>query len=454
MTRSLRLLLPLLLLGAPPAASAQAPQRVPVTLAEAEAQALAGNPSLRAAREDARAADRAADAAGAFRWPGVQASAGAMRTDDPVAVFGAKLRQERFGAQDLDIDALNDPDPVSDWTAGLGARWEVGAPARWAGLDAARGDARAAGAAADRTAEATRYRARLLYLDAVRARGQVGAAQAALEAAEATRDRTGRRRDEGMATDADVLQAEAARADAEARLARAETAVADALDALGAQLGWPVDRVPEPVDSLPTMSDDLSALPADPGSRADVRAAAAAADAARARARSATLSRLPTVAGFAQLGSHAPGFLDDPSANWTVGVEVSVPLFTGFGLSAGADAAGAQARAAEARHEAQLRAAQVQLASARRGLESAHDAVASARVADDAAREAARLLRSRYDEGMTTLSDLLQAEAQAARLRAARVDAEAQLLMARATLDFALGDHNDDTNTTREGDRR
>lgn len=444
----------------PAALAGQGEQQIPLTLAEAEAQAVDANPALRAAQADARAAGHAATAAGAFRWPGLEARVGVMGTDDPVGVFGAKLRQERFGAADLDVARLNDPEAVEDWSAGLGARWQIGDPARWMGRDAARSDARAADAGARRTTEAVRYRARVYYFDLLRANGHMAAVAAAEQAAAATLDRVERRRSEGMATDADVFQARAAHADARARAVHAEAAVLDAGDRLAAHLGWPSGQVPVPVTTVAqvlerpvpeaTATTLASVGPEFQSARSDLLASSARAEAARRRAREASWSRLPTASVFAQFGSHGSGVAEDRAAHWTAGLEISVPLFTGFGLRAATDAATERARAEEARHEARVREATREIAAAVRGVGAARQSREAAVGAADAAREAARLLRRRYEEGMATLAELLRAEAETARLDAASVEADTQLAIALATLDFALGANHDDD--TREGD--
>jgi outer membrane protein TolC len=92
------------------------------------------------------------------------------------------------------------------------------------------------------------------------------------------------------------------------------------------------------------------------------------------------------------------------------------------------------------------------VAQAGRAVGAAREGRAAAREAGEAAIEAVRLLRRRFDEGMSTLSDLLQAEADAARLEAAGVDADARLVRALAALDFALGTTDDDP--LPEGDAR
>jgi outer membrane protein TolC len=419
--------------------SAQTPAReVQLRLDEAEAQALGGNAELSAAEARERGAAARARAARAFVWPSVEASAGFVRTDDPVGVFGTKLRQERFGEADFALPALNDPDAVSDWTAGLGTVWGVGDPARWAEGRAAEAMVEVAEARRDRTAEGVILRTRLIYLRAVAAREGRAAVAAEVEAARETGDRVARRVVEGLATEADGLRASAALADARARLRLAEAAYADALSELGVHLGWSPDSIPVPAAGLPEIVDRTADDPMG-SDRADLRASSSGVAAAQARADALGAQRLPSLEAFGQLGTHAAGLTDDRAANWTVGVRVSVPLFTGFGLSAGQAAAREEARAIEVEHRERLLRAGAEVAAARRGVEAARDARDAARAAHEAAREAARLLGLRYEEGMATVADLLQAQSQAAGFDARRVEAEARWRMALAQLDFVLG---------------
>lgn len=443
-----------LLLVAPTGLAAQATEPVPLSLAEAEARAVAFNPAARAAGHQADAAAHAAGAAVAFVWPGLEARAGVSSTDDPVGVFGTKLRQERFAASDLDVGLLNDPEAVDDWTAGFGARWQIADAARWAGLEAARSEARAADSGRLRTLEAVRFRARVLYVELLRALGQRDAANAAGAAATATLDRVERRRGEGMATDADVLQATAAVADARARIEGSSAAAGDAADLLAAHLGWAPGRVPVPTTALseivaaPASGRDASAW----RGRADLAASEASVEGARQRVREATAARWPRAQLFAELGTHAPALGGDRTAHWSAGVQVSVPIFTGFALGRTADASRSAARAEEARHDGRVRQAAYEARSAERAVDAARRGREAALAAAAAADEATRLLRRRYEEGMTTLSELLRAEAEAARLGAAAIDADARLAVATATLDFALGATHDDP--TAEGDNR
>lgn len=436
---NIRIILLMTLVAAP--LKGQTPGEVPVTLQEAVAAALEGNRGLAAAEARAEAAELGARAGDGFLFPAVQATAGAVRTDDPVGVFGTKLRQRGFTQADFDIAALNDPDAVSDWTAGIGVQWELAQFHRWVERDAGQARSRAAGAALDRTREGTVFRTRALYIEAVRAQSALSSLDAALASAQETRDRVARRVEEGMGTQADVLQAEAAVAGIRARVEHARAGVADAREALGSWLGWSGDRIPVPAEGAAVLN---SATP-DPveeatlDARADLVAGRAQVEAAEAEARAVNARRLPGLQAFGMLSTHAPGIADDREANWTVGVQLSVPLFTGFSLTRGADAARAQARALALEQTQREADARAEVRSARRGVEAARGALDAAGAARDAAEEAVRLLRRRYEEGMATVADLLQAEAQAAELDAGVVDAEANLSMALAALDFVAG---------------
>jgi len=432
--------------GAPPLVDS-----VPLALATAVDSALAGNGTLRAADARADAAERMADASGGFILPQVEATAGGMRTDDPVGVFGARLRQGIFTEQDFDVAALNDPDAIADWSAGVGARWEIGSPSRWQAREAARAEGTAARTAVARTAEGTIYRTRVLYARALEAGEAALALDAAMEAARATLDRVERRVAEGMGTDADLLQAQAAVGEIEARRIQVGAAVQDSRDALAVHLGWGPDRVPVPVDDPAVLAERLAVALADvdassPAERADLKAARAQIEAAEARVDEVQARRLPRLEGYGMVSTHTGDLTGRWEPNYTLGLQLSIPLFTGFSLSNGAEAAEANLRALNEEQLQRERTARSEVRSALRGVEAAEASLRSAEGAAAAASEAVRLVRRRYEEGMATVAELLQAQARSAALDQGVAEARARLIIALATLDFARG--NPDSLTT------
>jgi outer membrane protein TolC len=356
-----------------------------------------------------------------------------IRSDDPVAAFGGRLRQGRFTQQDFDPARLNDPDALTDWSGGVGAAWaplDLGADA---GLRAARAEAEAAGLGAAWALRAAAFGAEVRYVEAVGAARRLSAADAALDAAEANEDVTSRRRDQGMLTDADFLQARAALEGARARQIDAERGVMDARVRLAVSMGWPAGAIPVPVDtSFAEAADMDGALTARP----DLRASEAGVRVAEARLSQARRARLPSLEGFARLETHSAEALAGAERDWTVGLQVRVPLFTGFRITAQERAAALMRDAARTEHEQRVREAEAELGETRRGVEAARQGHTAARAAADAAAEAARLMRRRFEEGMTTTSELLAAEARAADLDTRAVDVRLSLHLALARLTF------------------
>lgn len=424
----------------------------PLGLEEAVAEALEGNGDLRAARARTEGARAGIRGASAFLYPTVAADAGLTASDDPVAVFGTRLRQERFTEADFALDALNRPDPVSDWTAGLGARWAIGDAAAWAGREAARMEAAAAELGLDRRREGVAFRTHVLYLGALAAEAGATAAGTALEAARASLAAVRARREQGFLTDADLLQAEAEVAAARARRTDAARRARDARARLGVHLGWSPDTLPRLTDALLDGDPETEITGGDRwAARADLRALDRAVDAADARASAASRSRLPALEAFGRLSSHAAGLADDRTAHWSAGVQVKLPVFTGFAVGGSLDQARAARRAAEAERRQRRLEARVEIREARRALDAAREGSEAAEAADRSATEARRLVRRRFQEGMATTTELLQADARAAAMASRAIDARTGLWIAAVRVDFARGTLLADPSNDQEG---
>lgn len=419
---------------------------VALSLPEAERIARAHGPRIVAARERSASASAEARAADAYRWPGVEAVLGLARTDDPVGVFGMKLRQGRFSEADFAIPALNDPAAASDWTAGLRAGWSVGDPTRRAEARSADRAAGAADAMLRHSRNAATLAVRTAYLQAVAARERRDAVAAQVESVSEVLSVVEDRLAQGAATEADRLQARAALAEAEAELTLADASVVDGFAALGLELGWGADSIPVPVPGVPAVGDSAARAVSE---RADLEASRLSVDALRARADAATAGRLPSLDLFGALSTHASSIGGSRAANWSVGMEVRVPLFAGFALESRQRGAAAVARVAQAEHEDRVRRAAADLDRALRGAEAARSAWEARAVAREAAGEAERLLTLRYREGMVTLAELLGAQARAAEHAAEASAAEVAWRLALARVDFLRGDTAFDRETNR-----
>jgi outer membrane protein TolC len=433
----------LLTLGVALPASAQSNGIVlrQLSLDQAIEAALEGNSDLTIAEARRDVASAQGRTASSPLWPWFDIRAGYLRSTDPVAVFGTKLRQGTFGPADLDFEVLNNPDAISDWSTAIGARWSLLDPGAWAGRSTAKSQATAADWATVRTREATVLVTRTLYYRAQTATAQLEATSATVEAAEATLDAFGKRRERGLLTEADFLQAQAERAAARAEQVEAERIKLDALQDLARHLGWGPDTIPEPSDAL-ALPSNLSQDEFDPSQRSDLKALAAAADAAGAAKTQASLGWIPAVDLFAQYAWHSQDPVSFERDNWTVGAMLRWTVFDGFARSADNQRASLHKRIADVEYEQALRDAEKELDQARRAVSSARMQVEATQAASEAADSGRELMRRRFDEGLATAADLLQAEARATAMRQRAIDALASYHMAAARLDFVRSQSN------------
>ncbi|MGB5302602.1 MAG: TolC family protein, partial [Gemmatimonadota bacterium] len=250
----------------------------PLSLEAALNESLAGNASLRIAAAQADMASAAASGASAVYWPRLDFESGFVRSNDPVFVFGTKLRQGTFSEPDFDVGALSNPDPINDWVNRISLQWKVFSPTDWTSRGEASLQAEAASWSAARTREATLTQTEVLYREAQRAGAQLQSARRAEESAAANRDVFSRRVEEGVLTRADLLQAEADYSFAVARRVDAERRDTDARRRLAVFLGGDGAEMPVLTDSLhletPEMSDpEVDVASAfDPSVRADLLA--------------------------------------------------------------------------------------------------------------------------------------------------------------------------------------
>jgi outer membrane protein len=91
-----------------------------LTLQQAVTIALEKNPLRKAAIADTKAASAGIREARSFLMPHLSFSETATRGNDPVYVFGSKLRQQRFTTADFALNQLNSPLPFGNFATRLG----------------------------------------------------------------------------------------------------------------------------------------------------------------------------------------------------------------------------------------------------------------------------------------------------------------------------------------------
>jgi outer membrane protein TolC len=418
----------------------------PLTLERAVQAALTHNASLRAVRAGVDQAAAHADEARSGFFPRISLIESWQRGDQPVFVFSSLLSARRFAAENFAIDALNHPDPIGFFRTGVRVEqllFDGGRQRSIAGTAALRrtiSEASSREAAAGLAVATTQAFGRVVGAEASRRAAEAGVAAAREDLARAER-----RRDAGMATEADVLALVVHVADLQQRAIQAEGEAATARAELNRLMGTPIDapvQVVEPPD-VPR---------AEVGEHPDVKALLAEAEAARPELERASASEqiaagartqaraalVPQVAAQAAFDASGTRFTDRVSS-WIVGGELRWTFSTGGAELAGLRATAASAARTRAETDDVRAAVHVEVVGALRRLQAARARYTVGRAAVDQARESQRIIRDRFEAGIAPLNDVLRASTAVLDADANRIAALVDTMVAAATLRRALG---------------
>ncbi len=285
------------------------------------------------------------------------------------------------------------------------------------------------------------------FIGYLTAKAQLAAAHDTVAHARAALDAATVRRAAGVATVADVLQAQTALSQAvleEQQLAGEVMVVRGALaTAMGLPATTPYD-VGELATDLPLegVAARVEALVADAqAARPDLAAARLAAAKAAVHVQGVRAQGLPRVSASASASRSYfdPSLYTSYGDSWSARVLLTVPLFTGFETRANlerareeAAAAAAQAASAEQRAILEVWRSYYALRTAEQLVRTSRDLVASAEQSEQVAL-------GRYKEGVGTIVDLLAAQAALSRARAAEITARSGWYLALAQLAHDVG---------------
>lgn len=263
-------------------------------------------------------------------------------------------------------------------------------------------------------------------------------AKTALEAAQ-------KRRESGLATAADVYRTETSVAQAELNLTRSRGELEKSRGLLAAVVGLPVNKAigVRPMEAplqLGTIADSIADLLARAKTtRPDLVAAEAQVRAAQASAKATARAGLPSIE-VNGAGGHAL-FNDNRNAvsNYSVGLALRIPIFTGFRDTYSARQAQFQAEAAEAGRDVLVKQAEVEVWQAYYDLTTVTSSISSAEAQVRSAEQTAQATLARYQSGFGTILDLITAQQEESNARVQRIQSYLDWFTTLARLQIAVG---------------
>jgi len=391
------------------------------TLSELVAEAQANNLNLAAAAAGVEQARALARQAGASLTPDLGLSAGATRS---AALEGSA---------------------ASTLSAGVQASWEIDL---WGRIRSGVAQAAASAQAAEADYRFAQYsvaaNTAIAYFTAVEANLQTDIANESMSVLEEALRITQARYSEGMASSQDLALAKADFASVQEQVATLQGASRNAQRALELLLGrYPgaeisvrtslPDVPPPPAAGVP--ADVLERRPDIVSAERDVAAAFNALNQAQA-------ARLPSLSLTGNLGGTSgelSSLLSQDNVAWSAGTSLLAPLFDGGRLRENVAIANAQQDAALAQYaDAALRAFSDVETALDQGVVLEERELALQEAADQSA-EAYRIAELRYDEGETSLIDLLTIQQRVIGSRSTLSSVQRLLLQQRVNLNLALG---------------
>lgn len=387
-----------------------------LTLRQAIDHALGGNPQAASARADVKAAGAAAGQARTALLPQINFFEDISRGDDPVYVFGTKLRQQRFTQTDFSLSSLNRPSPVNNFATRFAGQWRLFDG--WATEDrmrAAQWGATSAEQMSGAVNQQIVFQVVEAYQAVLYAQRQVDVAQREEQTAEALLHDAQAHVKAGLAVNSDLLAAQVNFAERQQEQIAAEGGEATAWAELEAAMGVPNAEPSAPRPTLQALkaksfpegvlAEDIAAgLKARP----DLQALRSATEAQHAADRAAKADLLPQIGAYGNWEMDRQTFAGSGGDNWVAGIQLSLdilPLAKRTRLR--------QEQAAQEKAEAQEQAAELQIRltveRAYTGHRTAERMAATAGAAMDQSTESLRILRNRYNAGLATMTDLLRA---------------------------------------------
>ncbi len=315
-------------------------------------------------------------------------------------------------------------------------------------LLAAEGRLLAANLAQNRVLQEVMFQVEQAYYQLIGTEALTRVNEQALKNLETSLDAARRRRDSGVATVADVYRSETQVAQARLTLTRSRGEFEKSRGQLASVVGLPVNsslRVqtlsapPQPDQALQSINGYLETVKL---VRPDLVAAQAQVEAFRASALAASKAGLPSIefsAGMQHSRWEQRDLFRPNTQTYQAGINVRIPIFSGFKDTYAQRQAEMQAQQAEAARDILYRQSQLEVWQAYYDLQTVSGSISSTESLVKSAEQSAQAVLARYQGGFGTILDLITAQQDETSARTQRVQSYLDWYTVLARLNLAVG---------------
>ncbi len=403
-------------------ASALAQEVTPLKLDEAIESALKNNKEVILASLEQESSVARYNQTNAVFLPQVNLSYTAFTTNNPLNAFGFKLQQQSITQTDFDPRLLNNPSATQNFNA----KAEVNQPLINLDMIYAR---KAAHEQIDlysyktkRTKEYITFEVHKAYEQLQLAHDAVKVLTEALQTVNAIYTSTNQRFEKGFLQKSDVLQVQVQVNAMESKLAEAKSNVQNASDYLSLIMGAKTGKI-YAVDSIGKNNTIEVKETQVPDDRADFKAMRAAMNAQEQMVNSGRMAYLPKLNAFGNFQINDKSAFGFNSQSYLLGAQFSWNIFAGTASRNRVSEYKVERTKIEQQLNYQKEQSQLELNKTNRQLHDAAFAITQSETAVSQAEEALRILKNRFEQGLVTTNDLLQAQSMLSQQKLMRAQA-------------------------------
>lgn len=396
---------------------------VRLTVEQAISAALSDNRSLKISSLEEQAADARYKTTDAVFLPQAGLSYSAMTTNNPLDAFGIRLQQKTIGAADFDPATLNHPGATPDFMTSFDLRQPLINMDDFIQRKAARTQTEIYRLKGQRTKELIIFETRKAYMHLQLAYQAQNVTEDALATAQALYRYTHDRVQQGLLNKADELNIQVQVRTTESSLAQARSQVGNTSDYLSILMGRPLGPTYS-IDSTTAENDQAgrsdTALSED---RADLSAMKRGIEASNLMVRSAKLSALPRLNAFGSYQLNDSRMLGFGAGAYLAGIRLSWDLFNGNSIRNKTRTLMLEKDRLTEEYALYKERSIVELNATRRQLADAAFRIGQQQTSVSSAAESYRILKDRYEQGLSGSTDVLLAQTQLLQQRLALAQA-------------------------------
>jgi outer membrane protein TolC len=389
------------------------PDSSALSLADALQMAEKHNFDARLAETDVELSQADMNKTNSLFLPQITLSETYVTTNDPLNVFGIKLKQEIVSAADFNPDLLNDPKNIKNFSTKIDIQQPLVNIDGIYGRSSAALALKAAKAKQKRITAYIQYEVKKQYYMLVLAKASYAVIEKSLSAVKEYRDQAKNYYEQGLIHRSDLLMAEVQLLDMESKKIEAANQIKDASDRLHLLTGLTSATTLTPSDSLtiPQSEASFPNIESANEKRSDMKAMRFGISAIEKIHTMNLLRIAPSVNAFGSYEMNEDKIFGSKGKNWMVGIVLKWELFKGWDHFGDIQKSSAQLRSAKIGYEKAKQNNQNEMQSAVRNLNVMRKKTELTGESVKQAEESLRIMTDRYSKGLEKTSDQLMSEA-------------------------------------------